>query len=183
MTDRIFSHSSFSHIVDVPIERVDISDWLFNLPEAEYQRCCPPDHIAAGATSTDNGRRMSAFAAVAIDVENMTTIASESSTSIQVSAWIGPMSVRSDSCKNILTRSGTSSAKPMRMTLTAPNRRDRNFTSSKMSLLKVTRKATTLLTLPDVGRRKESQTFSLIPCCSRRRTNFGSNRRFAERNR
>ena len=59
MTDRILSHSSFSHIVDVPIERIDIADWLFNLPEAEYQRCCPPDHIAAGATSTDNGRRMS----------------------------------------------------------------------------------------------------------------------------
>jgi hypothetical protein len=54
------------------------------------------------------------------------------------------------SCKNILTRSWKSSAKPMRMTLTAPNRRDRNFTSSKMSLLKVTRKATTLLTLPGV---------------------------------
>ena len=71
MTDRILSHSSFSHIVDVPIERIDIADWLFNLPEAEYQRCCPPDHIAAGATSTDNGRRMSAFAAVAIDVENI----------------------------------------------------------------------------------------------------------------
>ena len=59
MTDRILSHSGFSHIVDVPIERIDIADWLFNLPEAEYQRCCPPDHIAAGATSTDNGRRMS----------------------------------------------------------------------------------------------------------------------------
>ena len=59
MTDRILSHSSLSHIVDVPIERIDIAVWLFNLPEAEYQRCCPPDHIAAGATSTDNGRRMS----------------------------------------------------------------------------------------------------------------------------
>ena len=59
MTDRILSHSSFSYIIDVPIERIDISDWLFNLPEAEYQRCCPPDHIAAGATSTDNGCRMS----------------------------------------------------------------------------------------------------------------------------
>ena len=59
MTDRILSHSSFSHIVDVPIQRIDIADWLFNLPEAEYQRCCPPDHIATGATSTDDGRRMS----------------------------------------------------------------------------------------------------------------------------
>lgn len=59
MTDRILSRSSFSHIVDVPIERIDIADWLFNLLEVEYQRCCPPDRIAAGATSTDNGRRMS----------------------------------------------------------------------------------------------------------------------------
>jgi hypothetical protein len=31
----------------------------FHLPEAEYQHCCPPDDIAAGTTSTDNGRRMS----------------------------------------------------------------------------------------------------------------------------
>jgi hypothetical protein len=32
MTDRILSHSSFSHIiVDVPIERIDIADWLFTL--------------------------------------------------------------------------------------------------------------------------------------------------------
>jgi hypothetical protein len=35
MTDRILSHSAFSHIVAVPIERIDITDWLFNLPEAE----------------------------------------------------------------------------------------------------------------------------------------------------
>ena len=59
MTGRILSQSTFSHLIDVPIECIDIADWLFNLPEAEYQRCCPPDHIAAGATSTDNGRRMS----------------------------------------------------------------------------------------------------------------------------
>ena len=34
-------------------------NWLFNLPDAEYQRCCPPDHVAAGSTTTDDGRRMS----------------------------------------------------------------------------------------------------------------------------
>jgi hypothetical protein len=34
MTDRILSQSSFSHVVDVPIERIDIADWLFNLPGA-----------------------------------------------------------------------------------------------------------------------------------------------------
>jgi hypothetical protein len=35
MVDRILSHSGFSHIVDVPIERIDIADCLFNTPEAE----------------------------------------------------------------------------------------------------------------------------------------------------
>jgi hypothetical protein len=32
---------------------------LLNLPDAEYQRCAPPDHIAAGSTTTDDGRPMS----------------------------------------------------------------------------------------------------------------------------
>src|SRR5258705_12035314 len=57
MADRILSQSSFSHVIEMAIERGDIADWLFN--EAEYQRCCPPDHIAAGAAFTDDGRRMS----------------------------------------------------------------------------------------------------------------------------
>ena len=58
-TDLVLSQSAFSHIIDVPFEKVDIAQWLFNLPDAEYQRCAPPDHIAAGATYTDDGRRMS----------------------------------------------------------------------------------------------------------------------------
>ncbi|EGY00597.1 hypothetical protein AZA_89356 [Nitrospirillum viridazoti Y2] len=57
--DRILSQSAYSHEVDVPIEKIDIADWLFTLPEAEYLRCCAPDHIAAGVTTTDDGRRMS----------------------------------------------------------------------------------------------------------------------------
>jgi len=57
--DTILSQSAYSAEIDVPIEKVDIADWLFNLPEAEYLRCCPPDHIAAGVTWTDDGRRMS----------------------------------------------------------------------------------------------------------------------------
>jgi hypothetical protein len=59
MTDRTVSESSFSHIINLPVERVDIAHWLFNLPNAEYQHCCPPDHIAAAATTTDNGRPIS----------------------------------------------------------------------------------------------------------------------------
>lgn len=59
MSDRTLSQSSFSHIINAPIERVDIADWLLHLPNAEYQRCCPPAHIAAGTTTTDDGQPMS----------------------------------------------------------------------------------------------------------------------------
>jgi hypothetical protein len=59
LTERTLSSSAFSHVIAVPIASVDIADWLFTLPEAEYQRCCPPDHISAGATVTDDGTRMS----------------------------------------------------------------------------------------------------------------------------
>lgn len=58
-SDLLLSTSAFSHVINVPIEKVDIAKWLFALPDAEYQRCAPPDHIAAGATWTDDGRRMS----------------------------------------------------------------------------------------------------------------------------
>jgi len=59
LTDQILSQSAYSAEIDVPLEKVDIADWLFTLPEAEYLRCCPPDHISAGTTTTDDGRRMS----------------------------------------------------------------------------------------------------------------------------
>jgi hypothetical protein len=59
ITDKQLSSSAFSHIINAPIDKVDIADWLFKLPEAEYQRCCPPDHISCGATSTDDDKPMS----------------------------------------------------------------------------------------------------------------------------
>jgi hypothetical protein len=59
LPDKQLSNSAYSHVISVPIEKVDIAEWLFNLPEAEYQRCCPPDHISCGTTSTDDGTRMS----------------------------------------------------------------------------------------------------------------------------
>lgn len=58
-SDLLLSTSAFSHVINVPIEKIDIAQWLFSLPDAEYQRCAPPDHIAAGSTWTDDGRRMS----------------------------------------------------------------------------------------------------------------------------
>ncbi len=58
VVDRILSLSAYTADIDVPLDQVDIADWLLTLPEAEYQRCCVPDHIASGITTTDDGRRM-----------------------------------------------------------------------------------------------------------------------------
>ena len=38
--EKLLSPSAFSHNVDVPCDLVDIADWLFALPEAEYRRYC-----------------------------------------------------------------------------------------------------------------------------------------------
>jgi hypothetical protein len=59
LTEMVLVQSERTAVVHAPIEHVDIADWLLNLPDAEYQRCCPPDHIAAGSTTTDDGRPMS----------------------------------------------------------------------------------------------------------------------------
>jgi hypothetical protein len=37
-SDRTLSISTVTHIINAPLENVDIADWLFNLPDAEYQR-------------------------------------------------------------------------------------------------------------------------------------------------
>jgi hypothetical protein len=58
-TDMVLVESENTATIYAPVERVDIADWLLHLPDAEYQRCAPPDHIAAGATTTDDGRPMS----------------------------------------------------------------------------------------------------------------------------
>ena len=50
--DRTLVLSTVTATINASIEKVDIADWLFNLPDAEYQRCSPA-HIAAGTTTTD----------------------------------------------------------------------------------------------------------------------------------
>ena len=57
-SDRRLSNSTVTAIMHVPLERVNISDWLLTLPDAEYQRCSHA-HIAAGISTTDDGRTMS----------------------------------------------------------------------------------------------------------------------------
>jgi hypothetical protein len=59
ISSMILTRSSETAVIHVPIEMVNIADWLLNLPDAEYQRCARPEHMAAGYTTTDDGRPMS----------------------------------------------------------------------------------------------------------------------------
>lgn len=58
MADNTLSLSTVTATINAPIEKVDIADWLLRLPDKEYQRCSHA-HIAAGSTTTDDGRPMS----------------------------------------------------------------------------------------------------------------------------
>jgi hypothetical protein len=63
MTDTVLVDMEISNCVcgqtlNVPIEKVDIASWLLRLPEAEFRRCCSPDHISCGTNSTDDGSPM-----------------------------------------------------------------------------------------------------------------------------
>lgn len=58
MEDKTLVNSSFSAIVNAPVEKVDIPSWCFALSESEYQSCSPA-HCSAGATTAPDGRRMS----------------------------------------------------------------------------------------------------------------------------
>jgi hypothetical protein len=50
--------SSFTAIINAPIEAINIPEWCFNLSERDYQGCSPA-HIAAGFTTAPDGKRMS----------------------------------------------------------------------------------------------------------------------------
>lgn len=52
------SASIVSAVINAPIEKINIADWLLNLPDAEYQRCSV-NHIAAGITFNYEGTPMS----------------------------------------------------------------------------------------------------------------------------
>jgi hypothetical protein len=45
------SYSEVTAAINAPFEKIDIAGWLFNLPEAEYQRCSKA-HLAAGTSRT-----------------------------------------------------------------------------------------------------------------------------------
>jgi hypothetical protein len=58
MQDNTLVKSSFSSMIQAPIEQVDIPAWCFGLSEAEYQSCSSA-HVSAAVTRAPDGRRMS----------------------------------------------------------------------------------------------------------------------------
>ena len=58
MNENQIVDSSFTAIINAPIDAIDIPEWCFNLPEREYQGCSPA-HISAGFTTAPDGTRMS----------------------------------------------------------------------------------------------------------------------------
>jgi len=50
--------SSFTAVINAPIEKINIPEWVFNLSETEYQGCSHA-HVAAAKTIGADGRRMS----------------------------------------------------------------------------------------------------------------------------
>nr|WP_322626284.1 hypothetical protein [uncultured Flavobacterium sp.] len=56
--ENALSASVVTAVMNAPIEKINIADWLFNLPDAEYQRCSI-NHIAAGITFNYEGQPMS----------------------------------------------------------------------------------------------------------------------------
>ncbi len=55
----VLMESTATATINVALDAVDVADWLFHITDAEYQRCAPGEHIAAGSTTTDDGRLMS----------------------------------------------------------------------------------------------------------------------------
>jgi hypothetical protein len=58
MDDRTIVDSSYTAEINAPFEAIDLPAWCFALPDHEYQGCSPA-HVAAGATTAPDGRRMS----------------------------------------------------------------------------------------------------------------------------
>jgi hypothetical protein len=54
----ILADSTSIAIIAAPIEKINLSLWLFTLKDIEYQACSPA-HIAAGSTVSNEGKRMS----------------------------------------------------------------------------------------------------------------------------
>jgi hypothetical protein len=58
MEERVVVDSSFSAVMNAPLQKIDIPVWCISRPDEEYQGCSPA-HFAAGSTTARDGLRMS----------------------------------------------------------------------------------------------------------------------------
>ncbi len=58
MTNEIIAQSTAEAIVHAPLASIDLTEWVFTLTSSEYQ-ACSKNHIAAAATLSPEGKRMS----------------------------------------------------------------------------------------------------------------------------
>lgn len=58
MTDEVIARSTAEATIHVPLASIDLTEWVFTLTDSEYQ-ACSKNHIAAAATLTPEGKRMS----------------------------------------------------------------------------------------------------------------------------
>jgi hypothetical protein len=58
MTNQVIAHSTAEATIHAPASAIDLTEWIFTLTDSEYQ-ACSKNHIAAAATFTPEGKRMS----------------------------------------------------------------------------------------------------------------------------
>ena len=58
MTDNVIAQSTTEAMIHAPIATINLPEWVFALTDSEYQ-ACSKNHIAAAATFTPEGKRMS----------------------------------------------------------------------------------------------------------------------------
>jgi hypothetical protein len=58
MTGQVLAHSAANATIHAPVSASDLTQWVFTLTDSEYQ-ACSRDHVAAAATVTPEGKRMS----------------------------------------------------------------------------------------------------------------------------
>jgi len=54
----VLADTTATHLLNEPVESIDLAAWLFSLSDTAYQACSQA-HIAAGTSRSDNGKRMS----------------------------------------------------------------------------------------------------------------------------
>jgi hypothetical protein len=58
LAPRLLAETSYKSVIQAPLDKVDIPEWLFNLSDKEYQRCSVA-HIGCGSSRAADGKRMS----------------------------------------------------------------------------------------------------------------------------